>query len=147
MNIEIKYKGGYTSKIVAGSLIGFGSKVIGIDWKQWKDISPEQHQQLCDWIESVQKATNLPLDQIVPNDDWLVKMLDCPIRFSWEDGTTKVYPRLAKIRGLRHNGERPTTVEWVGHSAGDLHTLEWITTEVEPALKAGGVNKLSEYTK
>ena len=45
--------------------------------------------------------------------------------FKWEDGTTKVYKYPTKVRGLIHNGLRPSSLEVVD-SVHDIKVVEWI---------------------
>ena len=45
--------------------------------------------------------------------------------FKWGDGTTIVYEYPTKVRGLRHKGLRPNSLEVVD-SVHDIKVVEWI---------------------
>lgn len=47
------------------------------------------------------------------------------IVFKWKDGTTKMYEYPTKVRGLRHNGLRPDSLEVID-SVHDVKVVEWI---------------------
>ena len=58
------------------------------------------------------------------------------IEFKWEDGHTQVFEYPTMVRGLRHNGKRPTSLT-VNADVYDVRIVEWIN-ECHFALESAG---------
>ena len=54
------------------------------------------------------------------------------VTYRWDDGHTRVFEYPTKVRGLRHNGLRPTSMD-VSSYIGDIKVVEWLN-ECEYAL-------------
>lgn len=54
------------------------------------------------------------------------------VTYKWDDGYTKTFEYPTKVRGLRYNGLRPTSMD-VSSYVGDVKVVEWLN-ECEYAL-------------